>query len=104
MSAIAHPSALPGATGGGVSARRAVIRWALRLFRREWRQQILVLALLAVADAAPVGSIKIVHHTGPDQDFVFGSAAVVFKFDGSGPLKLQAGLVLAEEWFGTTDV
>lgn len=37
---------------GGRPARRAVVRWGLRLFRREWRQQVLVLGLLAVAVAA----------------------------------------------------
>jgi putative ABC transport system permease protein len=104
MSAVAHPSALAGAKGGGVAARRAVIRWALRLFRREWRQQILVLALLTVAVAAAVGSITIVHNTGPDQNFEFGSATVVVKFDGSDPRKLRAGLALSKESFGTIDV
>ncbi len=39
---------------GGVPARRAVIRWAWRLFRREWRQQLLVLALITVAVAATI--------------------------------------------------
>ena len=33
-----------GTASGGMPARRAVIRWAWRLFRREWRQQLLVLA------------------------------------------------------------
>jgi putative ABC transport system permease protein len=37
-----------------VSARRAVIRWAVRLLRREWRQQLLILALITVAVAATV--------------------------------------------------
>ncbi|MGO9149188.1 MAG: hypothetical protein ACLP1E_00490 [Acidimicrobiales bacterium] len=37
---------------GGAPARRAVMRWAWRLFRREWRQQLLVLALIIVAVAA----------------------------------------------------
>jgi putative ABC transport system permease protein len=32
-----------GTGGGGVPARRTVMRWALRMFRREWRQQLLVL-------------------------------------------------------------
>src|SRR5215831_6317075 len=36
---------------GGTPARRAVIRWAWRLFRREWRQQLLVLSLITVAVA-----------------------------------------------------
>ena len=46
--------ALPGAAGGGVASRRAVTRWAWRLFRREWRQQLLVLALIVVAVAATI--------------------------------------------------
>ena len=49
MTTLAHGSALQGPRNGGVSARRAVVRWAWRMFRREWRQQILVTALLAVA-------------------------------------------------------
>src|SRR5947199_4922186 len=32
--------------------RRAVARWAWRMFRREWRQQVLVLCLLGIAVAA----------------------------------------------------
>ena len=39
-------------SGGGGPARRAILRWAWRLFRREWRQQVLVLALLTIAVAA----------------------------------------------------
>ena len=39
---------------GGVPARRAVIRWAIRLLRREWRQQLLILALITVAVGATV--------------------------------------------------
>ena len=44
----------PTETGGGVPARRAVLRWALRLFRREWHQQLLVLTLITVAVAATI--------------------------------------------------
>ena len=43
------PAADRGDGGGGVPARRAVIRWALRLLRREWRQQLLILALITAA-------------------------------------------------------
>ena len=42
MTTLAHRSALGGPKNGGVAARRAVVRWAWRMFRREWRQQILV--------------------------------------------------------------
>ena len=53
MSAVApERPATPRAPNGGVPARRAVIRWAVRLLRREWRQQLLILALITVAVAA----------------------------------------------------
>ena len=47
-------------SGGGAPARRAVIRWAMRLLRREWRQQLLILALVTVAVArAMVGERRL---------------------------------------------
>ena len=49
-----EPPDLAGAGHGSLVARRAVIRWAWRLSRREWRQQILVVALLAVAVAGTI--------------------------------------------------
>ena len=49
---------LAGPAGGGVPARRAVARWAWRLLRREWRQQILVLALLTLTVAAAAFSVS----------------------------------------------
>ena len=46
--------------GSGIVARRAVIRWGWRLFRREWRQQLLVLSLLTVAVAATIWGASVV--------------------------------------------
>ena len=46
--------------GGGLIARRALIRWGWRLFRREWRQQFLVLGLLTVAVAATTWGSSVV--------------------------------------------
>ena len=51
MTALAHRPTIRRPPNAGVAARRAVIRWAWRMFRREWRQQILVIALLTVAAA-----------------------------------------------------
>jgi putative ABC transport system permease protein len=104
MSAVAHPSARGGPRNGGGVARRAVIRWAGRMFRREWRQQILVVTLLTVAVAAAIGGVTIVHHTAPADDSQFGSANTLLRFDGSDPRKLQAGLAAARRSFGTIDV
>jgi putative ABC transport system permease protein len=104
MSAVAHPSRLAGPRNGGVPARRAVTRWARRMFRREWRQQLLVVTLLTVAVAAAIGSITLVHNTDASTNSEFGSANTVLEFDGTDPRRLEAGLATAKRSFGTTDV
>ncbi len=53
---------------GGAPARRAVIRWAWRLYRREWRQQLLVLALVAVAMAATSAGLAMATNVPSYQD------------------------------------
>ena len=73
------------------------------MFRREWRQQILVVALLTVAVAAAIGSITIAYNTTPPDNSQFGSANNVLEFEGSDPRLLQAGLAAAEKQFGTID-
>jgi putative ABC transport system permease protein len=104
VSAVAHPSAPARPTGGGVAARRAVMRWARRTFRREWRQQLLVVTLLTVAVAAAIGSIIVAHNTDSAVNTELGSASQVLTFDGSDPAKLRAGIDLARKSFGTIDV
>ncbi len=73
------------------------------MFRREWRQQALVVTLLTVAVAAAVGSITLVYNTGPAVNSEFGSANTVVRFDGTDPRLLEAGLASAEKSLGTTD-
>src|SRR6266511_4068549 len=104
MTTLAHRLELRGPRNGGVAARRAVVRWAWRLFRREWRRQILVTALLTVAVAAAIGSVTIAYNSGAADDAEFGSADHVLRLDGADPRKLQAALDSAKGWFGTTDV
>jgi putative ABC transport system permease protein len=104
MTTLAHRIDLGGPAEGGVPARRALVRWAWRMFRREWRQQILVVTLLSVAVAAAIASITIVDHADPADDPQFGSANWMLRFDGSDPQKLQAGLAVARESFGTVDI
>src|SRR5260370_40613860 len=53
--ALREPPDLAG-DEGGIVARRAAVRWALPLFRREWRQQLLVLGLLPRAVPAPTSA------------------------------------------------
>src|SRR5512133_4227532 len=103
MTTLAHRSALGGRRSGGVAARRAVIRWALRLFRREWRQQLLVLTLLAVAVTAAIASITIVHNTAPADNAQHGSASYILWFDATNP-NFEAELAAARNYFGTIEV
>ena len=65
---------LAGTGNGGVPARRVVIRWAWRLFRREWRQQLLVLILVLVAVAATVIGATVATDTPPAANVGFGTA------------------------------
>ena len=79
------------AGNGGVPARRAVIRWAWRMFRREWRQQLLVLALIMVAVAATVLGAAVATNTPPPADAGFGTAQDLATFqspDRSWPPRL----------------
>lgn len=90
---------------GGVPARRAVARWAWRLFRREWRQQILVLALLTVAVAATIVSASVAHNLAPAQgNAEFGAVDHFLRFDSPDPQTLAADVAAALAWFGAIDV
>ena len=75
---------------GGRPARRAVVRWAWRLFRREWHRQALILALLTVAV-----------QLGPDPSF--GTANTIITLPGHDP-DLTADIAYAQSRFGTIDV
>ena len=103
MTTLAQRSA-GGRRNGGVAARRAVVRWATRMFRREWQQQLLVVTLLIVAVTAAIGSITIAYNAVPADNSDFGSANQVLHFDASDPSKLQAALDSAKKAFGTMDV
>ncbi len=83
------PSA-PGRSTGGVPARRAMIRWAWRLFRREWRQQILILLLVTVAVAAVVVGSAVATNTPSPANAGFGSAQDLAVFNLSAPTSKSA--------------
>ena len=92
MTTVAHRSALGGPRNGGVAARRAIVRWAGRMFRREWRQQLLVVTLLTVAVTAAIGSITIAYNSVPADNSDFGSATQVLSLNASDPRQFQAAL------------
>jgi putative ABC transport system permease protein len=104
MTTLAHRPELAGPRNGGLPARRAIVRWARRMFRREWRQQLLVVTLLTVSVAAAIGSITIASNSVPADNSQFGSANHILRFDASDPRKLEAGLDAARKAFGTIEV
>jgi len=93
------------ASSGGVPARRAVARWAWRLFRREWRQQALVLALLATTVAVAIGLMSAAYTMAPvPGNADFGSARLYVAIEDPDPLAVQASITAARDLLGTIDV
>jgi putative ABC transport system permease protein len=100
--ALRERPARAGAGNGGVPARRAVTRWAWRMFRREWRQQLLVLALIVVALAATVVGAAVATNTPPSAGAGFGTASDMATFPG-GP-HLASQIAALQQRFGRVDV
>jgi putative ABC transport system permease protein len=96
---------LDAGTGSGVVARRAVIRWAVRLFRREWRQQLLVLSLLTLAVAATVWGASVVTNVqlGNPEWPTYGTGAATATLPGSDPT-LAADIATIQRRWGPADV
>ena len=100
--AVRERPAPAGAPNGGVPARRAVIRWAWRMFRREWRQQLLVLALIVVALAATVVGAAVATNTPPPAGAGFGTAQDMATLPG-GP-HLASQIAALQQHVGRVDV
>jgi len=100
--ALRERPAPAGTSNGGVPARRAVIRWSWRMFRREWRQQLLVLALIVVALAATVVGAAVATNTPPPAGAGFGTAQDMATLPG-GP-HLAGQIAALQQHVGPVDV
>ena len=102
--ALRDPPDLAGA-GGGIVARRAVVRWAVRLFRREWRQQLLVLGLLAMAVAATIWGTSVVTNMQlPNPNYAtLGTAGASVTLPGTDP-HLAADIATIQDRWGPADL
>ncbi len=100
--AVLERPARAAAGNGGVPARRAVIRWAWRLLRREWRQQLLILALITVAVAATFVGSAVATNTPPPAGAGFGTATDMATL-GPSPQPVRQDRGLAHR-FGRVDV
>jgi putative ABC transport system permease protein len=97
--ALREPPDLAGGAGG-IVARRAVVRWAVRLFRREWRQQMLVLGLLTVAVAATIWGTSVVVNVQLSNlnSATFGTAAALVTLPGNEPALAADIGAIAGRW------
>jgi putative ABC transport system permease protein len=84
----------PESTTGGVPARRAMLRWAWRLFKREWRQQLLILLLVIVAVAAVVVGAVVATNTPPPANAGYGTADDLATYTSTPNAKQSASLNL----------
>ena len=98
-----RPVAVTGGDGGA-PARRAMVRWSWRLYRREWRRQALVLALLIVAVAATTVGLGVASNaTNLKSDPTFGTANTIVALAGSDP-NLTRDVAALQSRFGTVEV
>jgi putative ABC transport system permease protein len=88
---------------GGTPARRAVVRWAWRLFRREWRQQLLILALIVVAVAATIVGSAVATDSRQAANFGFGTAGdqVIYQNANAG---VAGDIATIQRRFGRAEV
>jgi len=88
---------------GGIPARRAVTRWAWRLLRREWRQQLLVLGLITVAVAVTTVGVGVSTNTPLSPYVGFGNAQDLATFSGNSA-STTAMIASWHQRFGAVDV
>ena len=98
-----QPAAPARGGNGGVAARQAVMRWAWRMFRREWRQQLLVLSLIVVAVAATFIGAAVATNTPPPANAGFGTASDLASFQAPDP-HLASQIASLRHRFGRVDV
>ena len=94
---------LRGGGTGSLAARRAVMRWAWRLFRREWRQQLLVLALIVVVVGAIFVAAAVATNNPTPNNLGFGTASDLASYQGAVP-HLSTKVAALEHRFGRIQV
>ncbi len=86
------------------AARRAIGRWAFRLFVRERRQQVLIVSVIAVAVAAAVFGVAAVYNTPSTSAARFGTAQQRFDVVSTDTTELATRLADARRTLGTIEV
>ncbi len=97
------PPVAPPRARSGAPARRAIRRWAWRLLRREWRQQVLVLSLLIVAVAATTVGLGLVFNVQHTDQGLLGNANTRVEIADPGLAGVNADLAEARQRFGKAE-
>ncbi len=80
-----------------------MVRWAWRMLRRQWRQQLLVLSLIAFAVAATTVGVGVSSNTPLSSYVGFGTAQDLATFQGTGASE-TARIASWHRRFGAVDV
>ena len=88
---------------GGLPARRALLRWAVRLVFRERRQHLLVVALIAVGTGGALFASTATFNFARPSEGQFGRASHRLEVNVSQPELLDAYLASAAAYFGEID-
>ncbi|MEO6713541.1 MAG: ABC transporter permease [Mycobacteriales bacterium] len=99
---------MDGRTGnGGRPARRAIVRWAWRLVRRDWRQQLLILVLLVLAIAGAAAGASAAYNLPQPANAELGAAnhGVVLRAQGEARAgQLASNLATVRAAFDSAEV
>jgi putative ABC transport system permease protein len=80
-----------------------MVRWSWRMFRKEWRQQTLVLSLITLAVAASVAGSAMAMNAAATTQPAFGTATALARIDVADPAAAKEALATATARFGTTE-
>jgi putative ABC transport system permease protein len=79
-------------------------RWGWRLFRRDWRGQLLLIVLLAITVAGAIFGGSAAFNVTALPNARFGSATQLLSFDGADPGRLADDVAAARKAFGEIEV
>ncbi len=85
------------------AARRAIRRWAWRMLRREWRQQLLVLILLVVSVGMTTVGLGLVVNVHSRDQSMFGNADARIDIGSPGAVGITRDIAAVRQRFGTVE-
>jgi putative ABC transport system permease protein len=90
--------------GRAPAARRALLHWGLRLLRREWKQRVIIVVLIAVATAAMILGTNVASATpGTPNASIYGTSSTLIILNGSTP-HLPADVARISKAYGPASV